>query len=128
MSFLRHQGIYCVRSENNWAGGFPPRHAMSSRRLFLSGLLSSRARLRFAGTVIMANSNPRWKILSLHELIREPVQLARSALPWALSIRTLGRICPLEMPGRGLNDRVHLNGSGRNAKRVTGVVIASQPM
>src|SRR5215469_7981666 len=56
----------------------------------------------------MPNSNRHWPILSLHELIREPAQLARSPLPRALSIRTLGRICPLEMPGRGLNDRVHL--------------------
>jgi hypothetical protein len=29
----------------------PSGHAMSSRRLFLSGLLSSRARLRFAGHI-----------------------------------------------------------------------------
>jgi hypothetical protein len=31
----------------------PSGHAMSSRRLFLSGLLSSRARLRFAGANIL---------------------------------------------------------------------------
>ncbi len=35
---------------------FPSGHAMSSRRLFLSGLLSSRARLRFAGASLLPDS------------------------------------------------------------------------
>jgi len=38
-------------------GSFPPGHAMSSRRLFLSGLLSSRARLRFAAIIILLTLN-----------------------------------------------------------------------
>ena len=57
MSFSRHQGIYCVafrigRTEV-LVVKLPSGHAMSSRRLFLSGLLSSRARLRFAGANIL---------------------------------------------------------------------------
>ena len=41
---------------------FPSGHAMSSRRLFLSGLLSSRARLRFAGLTILPTQNaPRYR-------------------------------------------------------------------
>ena len=41
---------------------FPSGHAMSSRRLFLSGLLSSGARLRFAGLTILPTQNaPRYR-------------------------------------------------------------------
>ena len=44
---------------------FPSGHAMSSRRLFLSGLLSSRARLRFAGLTILPTQNaPRYRQLA----------------------------------------------------------------
>jgi hypothetical protein len=57
--FSRHQGNL-LRGSRKTAGrkvlvNFPSGHAMSSRRLFLSGLLSSRARLRFAGLTILPN-------------------------------------------------------------------------
>jgi hypothetical protein len=66
MSFSRHQGIYYVALEKT-AGrkvlvNFPSGHAMSSRRVFLSGLLSSRARFRFAGLTILPTQNaPRYQ-------------------------------------------------------------------
>jgi hypothetical protein len=61
MSFSRHRGIYCVafrigRTEV-LVVKLPSGHAMSSRRLFLSGLLSSRARLRFAGYIMLPTQN-----------------------------------------------------------------------
>jgi hypothetical protein len=54
--FSRHQGIYCValkKGRTEKSLNLPSGHAMSSRRLFLSGLLSSRARLRLAGLIIL---------------------------------------------------------------------------
>jgi hypothetical protein len=54
--FSRHQGIYCVapkKSRTEKSLNLPSGRAMSSRRLFLSGLLSSRARLRLAGLIIL---------------------------------------------------------------------------
>src|SRR5947207_40854 len=47
------------RTESPWFLNFPSGHAMSSHRLFLSGLLSSRARLRLAGLTIFVNPNHR---------------------------------------------------------------------
>ena len=67
--FSRHQGIYCVALRKT-AGrkvlaNFPSGHAMSSRRLFLSGFLSSRARLRFAGpTILPTQYAPRYPQLA----------------------------------------------------------------
>src|SRR5208337_3271038 len=59
--FSRHQGIYYVvlgkRPDAKFLVNFPSGHAMSSCRVFLSGLLSSRARLRFAGLFILPNPN-----------------------------------------------------------------------
>jgi hypothetical protein len=59
MSFSRHQGIYCVVFKMGRTQvltvKLPSGYAMSSRRLFLRGLLSSRARFRFAGYNNVAN-------------------------------------------------------------------------
>jgi membrane-associated phospholipid phosphatase len=44
-----------VPDEKPW--NFPSGHAMSSSRLFLGGLLSSRARLRLAGRIILSTQN-----------------------------------------------------------------------
>ena len=46
-----------ARTENPVILSFPSGHAMSSSRLFLSGLLSSRARLRFADLCILSFQN-----------------------------------------------------------------------
>jgi len=66
MSFSRHQGIYYVvlgkTAGRKVLANFPSGHAMSSRRVFLSGLLSSRARLRFAGlTILPTQKAPRYR-------------------------------------------------------------------
>ncbi len=61
MSFFKASGNL-LRGSRKTAGRkvrvIPCGHAMSSRRLFLSGLLSSRARLRFAGFSILPTQNP----------------------------------------------------------------------
>ena len=59
MSFFKVAGNL-LRGSRKTAGrkvlvNFPSGPAMSSRRVFLSGLLSSRARLRFAGLSILPN-------------------------------------------------------------------------
>ena len=60
MSFLRHRESIAWLSKGPDGKpvilSFPSGHAMSSSRLFLSGLLSSRARLRFAG---LSNCRPQ---------------------------------------------------------------------
>jgi hypothetical protein len=107
MSFLGIRKSIAWLSENDWAGvtaqprnEFPP---ATPQRVALQQSPPPLRRHR-----IMPIQTVAGQYLSLHELIREPAELARSALPRVLSIRTLGRICPLEMPDRGLNDRVHL--------------------
>jgi hypothetical protein len=113
MSFSRHKGIYYV-ALRKMAGrkvlaNFPSGHAMSSRRLFLSGLLSSRAHLRFAGLTILPTQNaPRYRQLAS----RTPgtaKPLAQAHSYWHNGRRTRAGFPTLESPDRCLKDRVHLS-------------------
>jgi hypothetical protein len=113
MSFSRHQGIYYVALRKT-AGrkvlaNFPSGHAMSSRRVFLSGLLSSRARLRFAGLTILPTQNaPRYRQLAS----RTPgtaKPLAKAHSYRHNERRTRAGFSTLESPDRCLKDRVHLS-------------------
>ncbi len=55
MSFFRHEEIYRPMWDSFWrslgatTAAAPPIVSMSSSRLFLGGLVSTRARLRFTG-------------------------------------------------------------------------------
>ena len=65
LSFLRHGNLSlrCTRGGSNRYGRLPPIIVtMSFNRLFLGGLLSSRARLRFAGFRYSATHFPVRKI------------------------------------------------------------------
>ena len=79
----------------------PSGHTMSSRRLFVSGLLSSRARLRFAGYRMLPHYFNRSKSAS-KPLVQAPSYWHNQRQPRA-GFRTL------ETPDRCLKDRVHLN-------------------
>jgi hypothetical protein len=110
--FSRHQGNL-LRGSRKTAGrkvlvNFPSGHAMSSRRLFLSGLLSSRARLRFAGLTILPN--PKCSALPTTRFAnpRHRKTIGTSTQLLAQWKANRGRIPTLESPDRCLKDRVHL--------------------
>jgi len=96
----------------------PPGHAMSSRRLFLSGLLSSRARLHFAGIIILLSNTqcraPARECYHEQSTASSAVAGANNLLP--LFHPNWAGFPTLEVPDGCLKDRVHLQlrpGSGK---------------
>jgi len=87
---------------------FPSGHAMSSRRLFLSGLLSSRARLRFAGVSILPNSKSSPPAITRFANRGIAKALAPAHCYWHNRSRTRAGFSTLESPDRCLKDRVNL--------------------
>ena len=79
---------------------------MSSRRSFLSGLLSSRARLRFTGSDILPTHHRPAPVLQVGAGLHA-VCYQRSTS--GIIATNQGSICLLEMPDRCLKDWVHLS-------------------